>query len=342
MSDRLWDIFLQSIKNATDKMKENGASDEEIAKQVKEKTNPALSAMMKEAVKDITHYSKEHMYEYIRYVEAEDAEFFARQEQKWGKCFVASHMMYFMAVESAQEFSEYVGEIDKSTFREKQFRFLALQHLHGRACQEYLEVLTLMRTGFADGAYARWRSMYELCCIADFINNHGEELAKRYYEHSETSGKSYDWAKIVNDNEGKPVKSFAQIQRMCNVAQSWKDQYDLGCLVTHASPQGTFGRMANGCATDVIPVGRSDYGITTPAEHSAISLAWISATYLSLLPHADSIATIHVLNNWIDVIRELYFSTHDIVFRELIEQNQVKKLWDKPNSNTATAKTVET
>ena len=332
MGDFLRNVMEDSIKSTIKRMVEDGTPQEEIIRRVEEHKAPAVEAMLKEAVKNMTSYMHEHMFEAAREREAQDAEFLARQEQKWGKCFVASRAMYIIAAEVAQLFSDYVEEeINSDIFKQKQFTFLALQHLHGRACQEYLEILTLMKEGFADGAYARWRSMFELCCIADFINNQGEQIAKQYYDHSEIDGKSYDWAKSVNDNKGKPVKSFAQVQDMCSISQNWKDQYNLGCLVTHASPQGTFGRMANGCATDMIPVGRSDYGITTPAEHAAIALSWITSIYLSLFPSLDGAAHIGVMNNWVDIIRELYFSTHDVVFQELINDGTIKPLWNKPS-----------
>lgn len=330
MGDFLRELAENSINSTIKGMVEKGVPEEEIVKRIENRTEPAVEAMLKEAVKDMSNFMHEHMYEAARELEAQDAEFLAHQEQKWGKCFVASRTMYIMATESAQLFSEYVAEeITGADFQEKQFTFLALQHIHGRACQEFLEILTLMKEGFADGAYARWRSMYELCCIADFIKEHGELIAKQYYDHSEIEGRSYDWTKGVNDNDGKPVKTFAQVQKMCNVDQKWKDQYDLGCLVTHASPQGTFGRMANGCSTGMIPVGRSDYGITTPAEHSAIALSWVTSIYLSLFPSLDGAAHIGVLNNWVDIIRELYFSTHDLVFQELIEDGTIKPLWNE-------------
>lgn len=99
-----------------------------------------------------------------------------------------------------------------------------------------------------------------------------------------------------------------------DVDDAWKKQYKLACLVNHASPQGTFKRLANGGITNCIPVGRSDYGITTPAEHSAISLQWITATFLTLFPNADSIQKTKVIHDWVEVIRELYFAAHDEIF----------------------------
>lgn len=330
MGDYLRNLVEESIESKIKSLIEEGVSEEEIIKRIENRMAPAVEASLRKIVKIKTDYMREHMYEASREIEANDAEFLARQEQKWGKCFVASRTMYILATESAQLFSEYVNEeIDRGIFREKQYTFIALQHLHGRACQEFLEILTLMKEGFADGAYARWRSMYELCCIAGFINSQGEQIAKQYYDHSEIEGRSYYWARTVSDNEGKPVKSFAQIQKMCNIDQSWKEQYNLGCLVTHASPQGTFGRLANGRATNVVPVGRSDFGLTTSAEHSAIALSWITSIYLSLFPSLDGAAHIGVLNNWIDIIRECYFSTHDVVFQALIEDGTIKPLWKK-------------
>jgi hypothetical protein len=73
----------------------------------------------------------------------------------------------------------------------------------------------------------------------------------------------------------------------------------------------------------VIPVGRSDYGITTPGEHSAISLAQISAVFFTLFPESDTIIQMQNINRWIDVIREAYFKTHDEVFLE------DEPLWDE-------------
>lgn len=74
--------------------------------------------------------------------------------------------------------------------------------------------------------------------------------------------------------------------------------------------------MGNMRTENVIPVGRSDYGMTTPAEHSAISLAQITSMFLNIFPYGDGLLAMQNINNWIDVIREIYFKTHDEVFPE--------------------------
>lgn len=72
----------------------------------------------------------------------------------------------------------------------------------------------------------------------------------------------------------------------------------------------------------MISVGQSDYGITLPGEHSAISLAHISAMFFTLFPESDTIIQMQNINHWIDVIKEAYFKTHDKVFPE------DESLWD--------------
>ena len=39
------------------------------------------------------------------------------------------------------------------------YRFITLKYIAGRACQVYREIVCLAKHGFADGAFARWRTM---------------------------------------------------------------------------------------------------------------------------------------------------------------------------------------
>jgi hypothetical protein len=58
-----------------------------------------------------------------------------------------------------------------------------LTSLHARACQIAGEVLVLLRSGYAEGAIARWRSLHEASVVLQFIDRHGVETAKCYLEH---------------------------------------------------------------------------------------------------------------------------------------------------------------
>jgi hypothetical protein len=230
--------------------------------------------------------------------------------------------MYVMAVEAAEQYSQFVAEnIPDDVKRKKQYTYLALQYIHGRCCQEFLEILHLMKLGFADCAYARWRSMYELCCNACFIKKYGEQIAKQYYEQSQTEEYKYLWTRGAKDENGNEIKvsTFQGIQDHCDIDEAWKNQYRLACFVNHGSPQGTFKRLCMKDEEQLIMVGQSDYGITTPAEHSAISLQWISAMFFSIFPCMDALVYARTLYDWVEEIRKAYFETEAECFKTVPE-----------------------
>lgn len=97
--------------------------------------------------------------------------FLAHQDSIWYDVFSLSQSMYQIAVDSSKAFSDYYRtSLEPSKRASLQYTFIALEQIHGRACQEFLEILYLMRLGFADGAFARWRSLFELQCTALFIS----------------------------------------------------------------------------------------------------------------------------------------------------------------------------
>ena len=59
----------------------------------------------------------------------------------------------------------------------------ALDRLHVRGIQVATEVLTLLREGFADAAFSRWRTLHEISVVAMVLGDHGEDLAVRYLDH---------------------------------------------------------------------------------------------------------------------------------------------------------------
>ena len=78
--------------------------------------------------------------------------------------------MYVMALEAAAQYAAFASEnISDVLEKKKQYTFLVLQYMQGCCCQEFWEILHSIKLGFADCAYARWRSMYELCCNASSL-----------------------------------------------------------------------------------------------------------------------------------------------------------------------------
>lgn len=61
--------------------------------------------------------------------------------------------------------------------------FDVLRRLQARGCQVMGEVLTLLRSGYAPAAHARWRTLHETTVTASFIAEHGKEVAEQYRLH---------------------------------------------------------------------------------------------------------------------------------------------------------------
>lgn len=316
--DYLSDVLNSVYNNIITEWRKQGISEKEIIEKLNQDViDDSKIELIKRASNDYYKYFLEKRFE-ISYSEKIHADSFAaHQNEIWGECFAVSETMYVMAVEAAEHYSKFVNDnISKTEKEKKQYTFLALQYMQGRCCQEFLEILYLIKLGFADCAYARWRSMYEICCTASFIIKQGEIIAKQYIEQSQSENQRYDWTKGAKKEDGTEliIKNFQGIQNNCDVDEAWKKQYKLACFVNHASPQGTFKRLGLKKAQSIIAVGQSDYGITTPAEHSAISLQWITSMFLTLYPCLDAMTYAKVIHDWVKEVRKSYFSTANKVF----------------------------
>jgi len=79
--------------------------------------------------------------------------------------------------------AEINDELRRCSRREDQPLINVLTSLHARACQVAGEVLVLLRSGYAEGAIARWRSLHEASVVMQFVDKYGSETARRYLEH---------------------------------------------------------------------------------------------------------------------------------------------------------------
>lgn len=218
--------------------------------------------------------------------------------------------MYLIVLESAQAYSGLISERPAEELESRKYVYSVLRQIHGRACQQFLEIHHLLKGGFADGAYARWRSLYELGVVSEFIRDNGEKVAKAYYEDALASdySKNY-WAKAAPcfaSRKGKGVP-FNAIQDKCSFANTaWKNMYSLANQVVHSSPHGTFGRLCVPSMENITPVGRSTYGLASPAIDSATLLARISANFFASVSSGDGVVYIKTITKWLEIVRECY------------------------------------
>lgn len=307
-NDFITSVIIEGLNKAVEKAIKQGKSEDEIKAKVDSlDIDEIFQKMITMSSDNHVEYFKKNMFEKVLEERAITNEFLAKLDQIWGKAFVTSEAMYVIACEVGGMFGNYIQELDAKEKESYPYRFSALQSIHARACQIYLEILTLIKNGLSDGAFARWRSLFEMSVISNFISDQNEEVAKAYYEASESDDKYYDWAKPAGCFNGQRHIRFRMIWDNCGlVSPKWEKEYDLSNSVVHASPQGTYKRMGTYKPTGVLSAGYSDYGVAIPATHAAMSLAFTTSRFLSLHPYGDGLVNQHCLLKWIDVVHEAY------------------------------------
>ena len=239
-TDTLNEILLEHVKE----LKSQSEIDEFHEKYEKADFSELLLEMINDTSNQLVANAKSIMYENTLLFRCEEAEIVARINQKWFKAFASSDTMYMMVLEAIKDYSDYVNKIDDNEREKSIHKYTALKYIHGRGLQQFLEIITLMKNGFADGAYSRWRSLYELNIIASFISKYGEEVAESYISSHNTEDR-YEWARACGEfNPRKKFISFDDIRKKADFPSDlWQQPYRVANEITHASSQGTFNRL---------------------------------------------------------------------------------------------------
>lgn len=182
----------------------------------------------------------------VRYGEVVDEEkeirlgFEERLYWRWGSAFDVMELYIMLNTQAGRLFYVLNGIGDKGENEDEEGAdplLEALVSLHIRACQVSREVLALMRAGYADGAFSRWRALYEMAASAQFIAEHGEGTAKRVLNHKivddyneAREGREHSEAlgfEQMKDDEGETLEeTFEELDEEYGGVQ---DQLRLGC-----------------------------------------------------------------------------------------------------------------
>lgn len=251
----------------------------------------------------------------------------------WKKPLRLMKMFITIVRDAGDEFNE--------NFRSKSniapdFVLEALTRLHARSCQIALEIFALLKSGYADGAHARWRSLHEIAVVSTFIKTHGNDVAERYLLHDTVE--SYKSAKLqqeyserlnldpISESEFTKInKSYSEL--LLRFGENYKypygwaasaldinkpsfvdiekdveldhlrPYYKLASHNVHANPKGVLFRLGLYPNSDVLLAGPSDMGLADPAHGTAISLSQITTTLLMSEPSIDNLVLITILIN---------------------------------------------
>ncbi len=108
------------------------------------------------------------------------AEFTKYLNQVWGEALDKLQTLICFCLEKVVEFRDsYATQPTKV----KDWVFDALTYIYARGSLTSKAILILLKEGYADDAYARWRTLHEITVIAVFIEQKGNFFAEAYLLH---------------------------------------------------------------------------------------------------------------------------------------------------------------
>jgi hypothetical protein len=160
-----------------------------------------------------------------------EAAFMQRTYLRWRKAFDLLDAIWVSCEETGRSFNDYHRP---QAVQNADHVFEALAYLNAKALLVSAEMICLMKGGFADGALARWRTIYELNVIATLLRQEGEHLAVRYLAHSRVQA----WERIKHsvdvdelDTEDQKTKDAADAA-MVRFGSDMRHLYGWACTIT--------------------------------------------------------------------------------------------------------------
>lgn len=301
------EIFNRSLLRAWLKAGEEGIPQEKIDAAVKE-ASEAAGEHVAEALREsrrsmlIDHASIRRGFE-------------VRLRDIWGEALDALYAVYIVAVEAAEDYYKRTRE---QAIAEDDIVWEALLRIQARACHVASEIQALLRSGHAEGAQARWRTLHELTTVASFLSDQDAAVARRYLEHEAITrwwdAQQYqehaarlqfepfsdeEMAEMKAEHDGliekygqdygrdwgwavgavKGPLGFATIEKAVERSH-WRPFYRDANAAVHAGSRRLSQRLGVDDAAQTWLTGMSNAGLDGPGRSTAISLMQVTVTTL--------------------------------------------------------------
>lgn len=175
---------------------------------------------------------------------------------------------------------------------------ILLKIFNGIAIRIATEILCLLENGYPFGAVARWRSLYEIWIISEYIACHDNQMALKFIKQSK-SQKDYEWAKsgiVLPKDKGKytfgSIERFVQSQLNAEYDgiinethnfSKWSVEYKASNKILHTTNIGVFGYWDERQKSDQVLTGATDIGLLKPALNTIGCMYNINKLFLSFL-----------------------------------------------------------
>ncbi|HEY0607202.1 MAG TPA: DUF5677 domain-containing protein [Herpetosiphonaceae bacterium] len=320
---------------------------DQLLDEILEKVTSSIPNIVTEISCDLLEELKADAPQMLEAYRQERAKFETRLSQKWGKALNLLDMLIAIALEAGEEFNQ---EYRDQAVKDHDLVFEALTRLHARACQVAQEVLVLLRSGFADGAHARWRTLHEITVVAWFVKEKGNDVANRYllHEHIESYKAALQHQKYYARLGQRPIstQAIARLKtthdqlitqfgptykknygwasaalahpdpKFDDIEQAvafdhWRPYYKLASHNVHANPKGAMYRL--GLPPNSPPsllAGPSDAGLSDPGHGTLISLAQITTALLTTHVNIDRLVVCKVMQKLVRESSTTFMAVH--------------------------------
>jgi hypothetical protein len=293
---------------------------------------------------------------------SETTEFQQRLEERWGEGLNLLRILLTITREiGGERAKKHLGRRGQKA----SVRMALLVRLHVRACQVTQEIICLLEGGLADGAMARWRTLYEIAVTATMIADGDEDLADRYVSHQIVE----EWRRLEEDLCAAPnrqlssaelrERDFAKTEYDAILAKygasfgglyGWAAHhlklkkptfknlqeaagragenpfYKLASVNVHAGTRAIFDRLAGLDRPLPLIAGRSNAGLETPGGNTAYTLTQITGALVGCPTTLDDVLGMKVILNVRDAIPRAFNAA-------------AKKLWEDEQAFRAATKT---
>jgi hypothetical protein len=349
MRDRDWleKLFFSSIQKVLPDFEDSEENFKKL-EQVMENTFPKI-------VEIFTKSFKAQSKKMLRWRRSEIKYFKKNLIKRWGEAFdkLELFIMYNL------EYGEIVLESVRNN-KKNDLIFETLLKLHARACQISYEILELLSGGFADGSFARWRSLYEISIISNFLLDKPNDLCQRYLDYyfieSYNEMKEYqkNWEKLnqeplTNEEIQEHEKNIFEIKNKYGAdflkPYGWlgsylpKDKWNFAGIeettdlkhlrsyykfannYVHSGAKGFIYKLGMFNQESIMLAGPSNYGFADPAQYTALSLFHTTLTLSNFDNYMEDSLYLRVGENLFEELRDTF-----VRIQNQIEEEEKQKL----------------
>jgi len=260
-----------------------------------------------------------------------ELEFRHRLKDRWDEALELLRMLLTVTREIGQEALQ---KNQKSRAKRNRHRAEVLLRLHARACQVTSEIITLLETGYADGAMARWRTLHEISTVATLVAEHGDELAERYLAHeviqSKRALRAYEESYAVLGYRPPAKREVRRLEKLYKLAldeygvgfgseygwaakhlkkrkptfsdlETWagksamRSHYKMASQNVHASVKGITHQLGALSGPPLLLAGPSNAGLHEPGQNTAITLTQATFTVFNQRYQFDDVVMMKLL-----------------------------------------------